>query len=198
MGANLKALLKQDRVLRLFMLGQVCSPKLVEMVGLYGGFDAVWFDQEHTGLTIGQIEEAVRAARAVGLDNFVRLAPTDYAAVMRPLEAGAGGVMAAMVRSASQVEEIVLWAKFHPRGLRGVNGSGADGRYGLLPGAEYFRKANEETVVGVQIECAEAVEEVEKIAAIPDVDFLFLGPADLSQSLGIPGQWEHPRLWQAV
>ncbi len=198
MGAHLKALLKQDRVVRVFLLGQLCSPKLAEMVAWQGGFDAVWLDHEHAGLSTAQIEEAARAARGAGIDSFVRLAATDYAAVMRPLEAGAGGIMAAMVRSARQAEEIVTWARFHPRGLRGVNGSGVDGRYGRLSGADYFRKANEETVVGVQIECAEALEEVEKIAAVPDLDFLFIGPADLSQSLGIPCQWEHPRLWQAI
>jgi 4-hydroxy-2-oxoheptanedioate aldolase len=198
MGAHLKALLKQDRVIRVFMLGQLCSPKLAEMVAWQGGFDAVWLDHEHAGLSTAQIEEAARAARGAGIDSFVRLAATDYTAVMRPLEAGAGGIMAAMVRSARQAEEIVTWTHFHPRGLRGINGSGVDGRYGKLSGADYFRRANEETVVGVQIECAEALEEVEKIAAVPDLDFLFIGPADLSQSLGIPAQWDHPRLWQAV
>jgi 2-dehydro-3-deoxyglucarate aldolase/4-hydroxy-2-oxoheptanedioate aldolase len=198
MGAQLKALLSGNRVLRVFAVGQLCHPKLIEMVGWLGGWDGVWLDQEHVGLTIPQIEDAARAARGCGLDSFVRLAATDYATVMRPLEAGAGGIMAAMVRSARQVEDILSWAKFHPRGLRGVNGTGVDGRYGTVLGAEYFRRANAETVVGVQIEHVEAVEEVEKIAAVPDLDFLFIGPADLSQSMGLPGEWEHPRVWQAV
>ncbi|HBI41438.1 MAG TPA: aldolase [Planctomycetales bacterium] len=198
MGAQLKSLLAGDRVLNVFALGQFCSPKLVEVIGGRGGFDAVWLDQEHVGLTIPQIEEAARAARGAGLDSFVRLNATDYATVMRPLEAGAGGVMASMVRSARQAEEIVTWAKFHPRGCRGVNGTGADGRYGSLPGAEYFRRANAESIVAVQIEHIEAVEDVERIAAVPDLDFLFIGPADLSQSMGIPGEWEHRRMWAAV
>jgi 2-dehydro-3-deoxyglucarate aldolase/4-hydroxy-2-oxoheptanedioate aldolase len=198
MASRLKQSLAAGRLLRVFALGQLCHPKLVELVGLVGGFDAVWLDQEHAGLSVGQIELAALAARAAGLDSFVRLAPTDYATVMRPLEAGAGGVMAAMVRSARQVEEIMTWAKFHPRGLRGVNGTGVDGRYGTVPAAEYFRRANAETVVGVQIEHVDAVEEVERIAAVPDLDFLFVGPADLSQSMGLPGEWEHPRVWAAV
>lgn len=198
MGAHLKALLAQDRVLKVFALGQLCHPKLVEMAAWSGGFDAVWFDQEHVGLTVPQIEEAARAARGCGLDSFVRLTATDYATVMRALEAGAGGVMAAMVRNVRQVEDLMNWAKFHPRGLRGVNGSGVDGHYGAMPTAEYFRRANAETVVGVQIEHVDAVEEVEKIAAVPDLDFLFIGPADLSQSMGLPGQWDHPRMGQAV
>jgi 2-dehydro-3-deoxyglucarate aldolase/4-hydroxy-2-oxoheptanedioate aldolase len=117
---------------------------------------------------------------------------------MRPLEAGAGGVMASMVRSRSQVEDLVSWAKFHPRGLRGVNGTGVDGRYGTIPWAEYSQKANAETIVAVQIEHIDAVEDVEGIAAVPDLDFLFIGPADLSQSMGLPGEWQHPRVWAAV
>src|SRR5437660_6891218 len=117
MTRHLKALLAEGRPLRLFALGQLFQPKLVELVGCLGGFDAVWLDQEHVGLTIPQIEEATRAARAGGIDTFVRLAATDYATVMRPLEAGAGGLMAAMVRSAREVQDIVRWARFHPEGM---------------------------------------------------------------------------------
>lgn len=198
MGARLKELLQQGKLTRVFCLGQLCLPKYVEIVGLHGGFDAVWLDQEHTGLSLEQLEHTTRAARAVGIDTFVRLAPTDYATVMRPLEAGAGGIMAAQVRSARQTEEIVQWAKFQPRGLRGVNGTGIDGRYGTMSLAEYARQANAETFVAIQIEHAEAVADVEQIARVPDVDLLFIGPADLSQSMGILGDWNHPRLWEAI
>jgi 2-dehydro-3-deoxyglucarate aldolase/4-hydroxy-2-oxoheptanedioate aldolase len=158
----------------------------------------VWLDQEHVGLTTPQIEETARAARAVGLDTFVRLTATDYATVMRSLEAGAGGVMAAMVRSAKEAEQIAYWSRFHPQGGRGVNGTGADGRFGTLRGLEYFRQCNERILVGVQIEHADAVEAIDAIAAVAGIDFLFVGPADLSQSLGIPFEWEHPRLWSAI
>jgi 2-dehydro-3-deoxyglucarate aldolase/4-hydroxy-2-oxoheptanedioate aldolase len=198
MGTALKQALATGRLVTVFGLGQLCHPKVVEIVGLEGGFDAVWFDQEHGGLTVAQLEEAARAARATGLDSFARLAPTDYATVMRPLEAGVGGVMAAQLRSAAQAADVVRWAKFHPLGLRGVNGTGVDGRYGTLPMRDYLRRANDATFVAIQIEHADAVEEVERIAALPGVDLLFIGPADLSQSMGIPAEWEHPRLWQAV
>ncbi len=195
---RLKELLTQDRVLKVYGLGQFVSAKFVEVVAIQGGFEAVWLDQEHAGLTIEQIEQAALAARAWGLDSFVRLAPTDYASVMRPLEAGAGGIMAAQVRSAKQVAEIIGWAKFHPRGLRGVNSLGVDGRYGSMPHQAYLEKANAETFVAIQIEHVDALEEVENIAALADLDLLFIGPADLCQSMGIPGHWEHPRLWEAI
>ena len=172
--------------------------QIIEIVGQCGGFDGVWLDHEHSGLTISQMEETTRAARSVQLDSFVRLYASDYATVMRPLEAGAGGVMAAQVRSAKEASEIVSWARFHPLGTRGVNRCGVDGRYGTMPMAEYMERANAETLVAIQIERADAVEDVEKIAAVPGVDVLFIGPADLTQSFGAPGQWNHPKFLSAV
>jgi 2-keto-3-deoxy-L-rhamnonate aldolase RhmA len=182
----------------LFALGQLCHPKLVELIALVGGFDALWLDQEHVGLTLPQIEEATRAARAGAIDTFVRLTATDYATVMRVLEAGAGGLMAAMVRSASEAEQVARWSRFHPQGMRGVNGTGVDGRFGTMPMRDYFQQANESIVVGIQIEHIDAVNDIQAIAAVPGVDFLFIGPADLSQTMGIPGEWDHRRLWEAI
>lgn len=198
MHQRLKQLIAGNKLIRVFGLGQLCHPKIVEIIGLAGGFDAVWLDQEHGGITVDQIEQGSRAARAAGLDSFVRLAPTDYATVMRPLEAGAGGIMAAQVRSAREAREVIQWAKFHPLGLRGVNSTGIDGGYGSVSLADYFQRANAETFVAIQIEHADAVEDVEPIAAVEGVDVLFVGPADLTQSMGIPAQWEHPRLWKAL
>ncbi len=198
MGRRLKESLAAGRLVRVFGTGQLCHPKLVEIIGMHGGFDAVWLDQEHGGLSMQQIEQGCLGARAAGIDTFVRLAPTDYATIMRSLEAGAGGIMAAQVRSADQAEEIVRWAKFHPRGLRGLNGTGVDGRYGTAPMVEYMQRANAETFVAIQIEHADAVAEVEKIAAIPDIDVLFIGPADLGQSMGLVGKWDHADVWRAI
>jgi 2-dehydro-3-deoxyglucarate aldolase/4-hydroxy-2-oxoheptanedioate aldolase len=198
MGGRLKELLANGKLVRVFCLGHLCDPKMVEIIGLHAGYDAVWLDQEHCALSLEQIQQAARAARWSDLDSFVRLAPTDYATVMRPLEAGAGGIMAAQVRSARQTEQIVQWAKFHPRGLRGINNSGIDGAYGTIPFADYLRQANAETFVAIQIEHVDALEEVDAIAAVKDVDVLFVGPADLSQSMGLPGEWNHPKLWSAL
>ena len=198
MANRLKDLLSKGQLTRVFCLGQLCNPKILEMVALQGVYDAVWLDQEHGGLAIEQLEQSIRAARASNMETFVRLAPTDYATVMRPLEAGAGGIMAAQVRSARQAEEVVRWAKFHPRGIRGINNTGVDGRYGLTPLADYLSEANANTFIAIQIENVEALEDVEGIAAVPDVDVLFVGPADLSQSMGLPAEWEHPRHWQAL
>jgi 2-dehydro-3-deoxyglucarate aldolase/4-hydroxy-2-oxoheptanedioate aldolase len=198
MVKRLKDALAQGKLVRVFGMGQICHPKIIEIIGQQGGYDAVWLDQEHAGLTIPQIEHGCLAARSVGLDSFVRLAATDYATVMRPLEAGAGGVMAAQVKSAAEAEQVVHWAKFHPRGLRGVNGSGVDGRFATMPMPEYMARANAETFIAIQIEHFGAVDDVEKIAAIKDVDILFIGPADLGQSMGLVGDWDHPKIWASI
>ncbi|HEV3166738.1 MAG TPA: aldolase/citrate lyase family protein [Isosphaeraceae bacterium] len=191
--ARIKELLATGQNVRLFGVGQLFTPKLVEIVGEHGGFDGLWIDAEHAGLTMKEIELATMAARAYKLDHFVRLPATDYASIMRVLEAGAGGVMVSMVRSPADAEQAVRWAKFAPRGERGMNGGNRDGRFGLTPLAEYAAKANAETFVGIQIETASAIESVAEIAAVPDVDLLFVGPADLSQVLGVPGDFENPK-----
>lgn len=174
-------------------IGRVFHPNMIHVLGLAGGFQGVWFDMEHVGLTTEQLEFGTLAARHHGLDAFVRLAPTDYAAVTRCFEAGASGVMAAQIYSAKQAEEFVKWCKFVPRGTRGLNSGGWDGKFGGIPLAEFCRKSNEETFVLIQIETAEAVDEVDAIAAIDGVDALFVGPADLSQNLGVVGEMMHEK-----
>lgn len=195
---GIKQLLASGQVVRVFALGQLLSPKLVEIVGAHGEFDALWLDMEHAGIGMKDIELATLAAKAYGLDSFVRLPATDYASVMRPLEAGAGGLMISMARSAADAEQAVRWARFWPRGERGLNGGNRDGRFGLTPLAQYMAGANASSFLGIQIETAGALAEAAAIAAIPDVDLLFVGPSDLSQVLGVPGEFEHPRCLDAI
>ena len=102
-------------------VGRILHHNIMQILGLSGAFHSVWFDAEHVGFTIESLEINALAARSEGLDNFVRIAPTDYATVTRALEAGGGGIMAAQVFSAEQAEEIVRWCKFHPRGNRSVD-----------------------------------------------------------------------------
>ncbi len=179
-------------------IGRVFHPNLIHILGLSGGFQGVWFDMEHVGLTTEQLEFGTLAARHQGLDTFCRVAPTDYATVTRCMEAGSSGVMAAQIYTAKQAEEFVKWAKFQPRGNRGLNSGGWDGKFGGLPLAEFCRKANEESLVLIQIETAQSVEECDAIAAIDGVDGLFVGPADLSQNLGVVGEMMHEKCIAAL
>jgi 4-hydroxy-2-oxoheptanedioate aldolase len=195
---RIKQLLADGKIVRMFGVGQLYHPKLIEIIGEHGGFDAIWLDSEHAGLGMKEIEIATLAAKAYGLDHFVRLPATDYAVIMRALEAGAGGVMVSMVRSPAEAEQAIRWAKFWPRGERGMNGGNRDGRFGLTPLAEYVARANAETFVGVQIETSGALASVAEIAQVPDVDLLFVGPADISQVMGVPGDFENPRCLDAI
>lgn len=171
---------------------------MVEMYSLHGGFDGFWIDCEHADFSTRDLEQLSAVGRARGLDCFARIAPTDYALVTRCLESGCSGVMAAMINTPAEAERIVRWAKFAPRGERGLNSGGFDGNYGLKPMDQFCREANENTFVAIQIETLAAVDCCEELAAIPDVDLLFVGPADLSQAYGIPGQLMDKRCVGAI
>jgi 4-hydroxy-2-oxoheptanedioate aldolase len=158
-------------------IGRVFHTNFVQCLGVSGMFHGVWIDQEHCG---------------------VRIAPTSYAVVTQCLEAGAGGIMAAMVRSAAEAEQIVQWAKFAPRGMRGLNNGGVDGKFGTISAREFTETANRESLVLIQIETAQAVEEAEAIAAVDGVDMLFIGPFDLSQAMGVTGDFFHPKCLAAI
>ncbi|MBA3315088.1 MAG: aldolase/citrate lyase family protein [Planctomycetota bacterium] len=195
---SLKQRLSSGETIIAAACGRIPSHVIVQMIGMSGHFQAVWLDHEHCGFSGQQLEVMALAARATGLESFVRLAPTDYAAVTRCLEAGAGGVMGAMIHNAAQAEEFVRWAKFHPEGNRGLNNGGYDGKFGGLPLAAFAKNANENVFVAIQIETRGALAEVDAIAAIPGVDLLFVGPADLSQALGVTGELFHPECLSAI
>lgn len=181
-----------------FAVSRVYHHNLIQMLGMAGGFDGFWIDAEHAGFSASEMEIAAMAGRGYGLDAFVRMAPTDYASVTRCLESGVSGVMAAQIRSAEHAEEFVRWCKFAPRGCRGLNAGGYDGRFGALPAAEFTRRANEQNFVAIQIETRGAIEECDAIAAIDGVDHLFVGPSDLSQVLGVTGDFMHADCLRAI
>ncbi len=195
---TIKERLSRDQLVILAAIGRIMNHTLIQMIGMQRGFHGVWFDLEHTGFSMETLEVATLAARSVGLDCLARIPPTDYATVTRCLEAGAGGILVAQIQSAQQAEQIVQWTKFHPRGSRGMNRSGWDGRFTALDTAEFCEKSNRESFLAIQIETLGAVEECEAIAAIDGVDLLFIGPSDLSQSLGVPGEFFHPSCLEAI
>jgi 2-dehydro-3-deoxyglucarate aldolase/4-hydroxy-2-oxoheptanedioate aldolase len=197
MSARFKEMLAEGRLLRVFSLGRLLNPVTIDLFALGGGFDGFWIDQEHVGVDYRDVQAASMAARANGFDCFVRMAPTNYSHVTQHIEAGAGGVMAAQINSAAEAEQFVTWAKFAPRGMRGVNTSGRDAHYTHMSQGEFTAAANRNHLVAIQIETQGALADVDAIAANDGVDMLFIGPADLSQSFGLAGQKDHPRIWDA-
>jgi 2-dehydro-3-deoxyglucarate aldolase/4-hydroxy-2-oxoheptanedioate aldolase len=193
-----KNLLATDKLIRVFCAGRLVHPVSLQVFGLAGGYDGFWLDAEHAGVSTEQITIAALVGRACGLGCFLRMPVTNYAAVTQAFESGVDGVMAAQVGSAAEAEQFVRWAKFAPRGVRGVNVQGFDADFTRKSAVELARDANRDHFIAIQIETAGALEEVEAIAAIDGVDLLFVGPADLSQSLGVLGQFDDPKMWAAI
>ncbi len=198
MSHSIKQRLADGKIVNVFAIGALPAPKIVELAALSGGYHAIWIDEEHAGLTQGQIEVLAMACRSVGLDSYVRLAPLNYAAVMRPMEAGVGGIMAAQIRTVDEARQVVSWAKFPPLGLRGANPSNYEGKYGTCKLAEHVVECNRDRWLSVQIETVESLAAVEEIAAIEGIDHLFVGPGDLSVALGVPGEFMHAKCLQAL
>ncbi|NIP86437.1 MAG: hypothetical protein GTO03_13065, partial [Planctomycetales bacterium] len=163
-----------------------------------GGVDGFWIDQEHCDISTAQLEILLTACRAAGLDAFARVAPTDYATLMRPLETGCSGVMAAQIRTLEQVQQCVKWTRYPPVGERGMYPGNVEGGWGTTDMATHIAQANRDRWLAIQIETVEAVDLVEQIVGMEGVDWLFLGPADLSVTLGVPGQYDHPDFLAAL
>lgn len=190
--------LREGKLVRVMCCTGLSSPKLVEVAGILGHFHGIWIDQEHSAIPHSQLELMLMACRAVGLDAFARVPPTDYATITRPMEAGCSGVMIAQLRRLAEVEQAVAWAKYPPRGVRGMFAGTIEAKYGSLEMRKHAEAANRERWVAIQIETAEAVEIVDRIAALDGVDHLFVGPADLSVNLGVPGEFLHPKCLAAL
>jgi len=173
------------------------DPSIYELASLMG-FDGLWLDLEHHHHSVETANALLRAARVGSADVMVRPAKGEFMRMGRILEAGAQGIMYPRCDSAEEAAEVVRWAKFAPLGTRGIDGGNPDMPYCTMPLPEYLRAANEQTFLVIQIESPEAVEQAEAIAAVKGVDVLFLGPGDLSILSGIPGQFDHPLIQEAI
>jgi 4-hydroxy-2-oxoheptanedioate aldolase len=161
---------------------QIPSADLIEIIAL-AGFDFVMLDAEH-GAAFTRLPELLAACDAAGITSLVRVPSHERSVLLPPLEFGAGGVQVPFVNTATEAQAIVRQTKFPPLGERSVSTVTRAARYGFVDGQRYRQNANRETLLVVQIETREAVENAEAIAAVPGVDAIFIGPADLAQSLG--------------
>ena len=171
----------------------VASPQLTEIIGLIG-FDFVVIDMEHGPVDMGVAENMVRAAEIAGVTPFIRVTHNSPHLILRALDIGALGVHVPEVSDAHEGKAVVASVKYAPQGQRGLAGVRA-AKYGLkdsLP--EYTAAANQQTMVIVHIEDVKAVENLDALLAVEGIDVYFLGPTDLSNSLGIPGQSKDPKV----
>lgn len=173
------------------------DPSAYELVSLMG-FDGLWMDLEHHSASLETANTLMRAARVGTADVMVRPAKGEFMRLGRVLEAGAQGIMYPRCADAAEAREVVTWAKFAPLGRRGIDGANPDMPYCTMPLAEYVREANEQTFVVIQLEDRDAVAAAREIAAVEGVDVLFFGPGDFSVLSGIPGQFDHPLIEDAI
>ena len=167
---------------------KTCDPAFVEAAG-YAGMDFVILDMEHGPASVESLQNHIRAAQVAGVLPVVRVG--SYGDISRVLDIGAGGVQVPQVSSAKEAEAVVREAKYFPQGERGVCRFVRAARYSALEKQEYFRRANQALVI-IQLEGQKALENLDEIMEVPGIDILFIGPYDLSQSLGVPGQTTHP------
>lgn len=173
------------------------EPSLIEYVAMLG-WDFLVFDAEHGTLQPSEVEDLCRAVEPRGTTPIVRVTTNDPPTILRFLDTGVHGVHVPWVNSAAEVERAVQSVKYTPRGIRGLAGSRAS-EWGINePIGEYVERANRETLVVIHIETQDAVDAIDDYLAVDGVDVLFIGPTDLSQSLGHPGDLKHPDVLRAM
>ncbi|MDY0297415.1 MAG: aldolase/citrate lyase family protein [Acidobacteriota bacterium] len=159
------------------------------------GFDWLCIDTEHAPLSPIHVQRIIQGT-AGRCANLVRIAAATEVAVKQALDTGADGVIVPLVNSPEETRQVVAWARYAPEGRRGVGLARAHG-YGKNF-RNYMERANKEIVVVVQAEQREAVEKIREIAAVPGLDGIFVGPYDLSASLGHPGEVDHADVSDAI
>lgn len=179
------------------MMFEFLSPGLPQILK-ESGADFVFYDLEHSGFSIGEMKNQFALCRGLGVVPFSRPPGKDYQFTARLLDSGSFGMLYQMVESAEEARELVRWNKYPPAGIRGAIFGGAHDDYAAGDMAEKARLAEERTMTTVLIETAAGLENVEEIMAVEGVDAAHLGHADLSLSLGIPGQFDHPDLQRGI
>ena len=174
------------------------SPQVVEMVGRLG-FDWVLIDCEHGSISPESVELMAMAAELSGITPLARPWTNSPEAILRVMDRGAMGVQVPHVNTAADARRAVESVKFHPLGKRGLAAGTRPANYGFgLSKADYVEEANRETLVCVQLEEEEALRNLGEILQVEGVDVFFVGPSDLSQSMGYPGRSDVPEVREAM
>jgi 4-hydroxy-2-oxoheptanedioate aldolase len=168
----------------------------MEITG-YAGFDFAILDMEHGPASHADMQNLIRGAALGGLVPIVRVADSSESSISKALDLGADGVQVPQIQSAAEARAVVKAAKYFPRGERGVCRFVRAAKYSSIPRNEYFAKANEALVI-LQVEGAKGLENLDEIMAVDGLDILFIGPYDLSQSLGVPGDVANPIVVEAI
>lgn len=171
------------------------SADTTEIMAL-AGYDFLVIDTEHGAMSVETATHLIRAAEVHGVPAVIRVTDPSDSTILRSLDIGAAGVQVPQVNSGELARKIAQASHYHPKGHRGLAMPRA-AHYGSMGIDAYFQKSRAETLVVAQCESAAGLEKLEEVAEVPEVDVIFLGPFDLSHSLGIPGQVDDPRIKDA-
>lgn len=198
--------MKPNRVRQLLAEGKTPIGHMIMEFGTRGiakiveaaGVDFVLIDGEHSGFDMGQIDDLLAWFKATPIAPFVRVPSSDYHFIARVMDAGALGVMVPNVKSAEQAKAVVDAMRYAPEGERGLGLGGSLNDFVRPNPKEYMRAANCNNMVICQIESKEALGNLDAIASTPGVDVLWVGHFDLTQSLGIVGEFQHDEFLNAL
>jgi len=166
------------------------DPAVVEIMG-FAGFDFVIIDAEHGPISMESAQNMIRAAESVKITPIIRVGNNDEALILRALDIGAQGIEIPQINSKPDAVRAVKSVKYSPQGERGVCRYVRAANYSSMDKFKYFESANNETMIIAHIEGVEGISNLDEILSVPGIDVIFIGPYDLSQSLGIPGQVNH-------
>jgi 2-keto-3-deoxy-L-rhamnonate aldolase RhmA len=161
------------------------------------GYDFTWIDTEHCPIDLKTALGHIMAVRGTGTAPFVRVPANDPVLIKPVLDLAPAGVIIPLIRNAQDARDAVRACKYPPAGIRGY-GPRRGVRFGATPMSGYLSEADAQTLVILQIEQIEAVEDLDSILAVPGVDALCIGPNDLSGSMGLLGQIDHPEVMRAI
>ncbi len=194
---HVKKALKEGKLQLGCSFAQLRSPAVATILGK-AGLNWCYLDAEHGPFDFPTLQDLCRASIAAGMAPIVRIADVQYDLVARSLDCGAMGVLLPRVESPDVLERAVSWAFLPPKGVRGYGLTQHNVDYEAVTLPQIIQHVNDNTMVVFQIETQTALDRRDELTAVPGVDAVMVGPADLSISLGIPGQFEHPKLIEAI
>jgi len=195
---NLKERLKAGQSVLGTMVTVFENPEIAKILKVCG-FDFFIVDSEHGNFDYSDVAKLFAVAREAGIPPMIRIPEVRREVVLKYMEMGARGILLPNAETVEQAKALVDYAKYYPMGNRGVSLLRAHTGFEKIDSAtDYMKKANDETILMVQIESPKAVENIDNLLDVEGIDAAFVGPNDLSQSMGIMGQTDNPRFIAAI